>query len=230
MSESIAGEARWDDVDKGTFLRFVQFAYTGDYSVPQSMADQSIEREEVAASAVDDWNRYDRFPSTKKKQRKGTSFGAPPSAPEPIFSLDAFGSLDYPSPTGQSSILNASAPIISDDYTMLLAHAMLYVLADKWGVDNLKQLALSKLHQALYIFRLDASNVQDFVDLTRYIYSGTFHLEHGIDKLREMICYYIATYSSITSEHATFAAMLKEEGDLASDLWRIVGSRICIAE
>lgn len=41
ISESRVGEARWGDVDKGTFLRFIQFVYTGDYSVPQSIVDGS---------------------------------------------------------------------------------------------------------------------------------------------------------------------------------------------
>ncbi|KAF7922990.1 hypothetical protein EAE99_007181 [Botrytis elliptica] len=34
MSESQAGCTVWDDVSKETFERFVQFAYTGDYTVP----------------------------------------------------------------------------------------------------------------------------------------------------------------------------------------------------
>lgn len=36
MSESLAGEAKWKDVDIGTFIRFAQFAYTGDYSIPRN--------------------------------------------------------------------------------------------------------------------------------------------------------------------------------------------------
>ena len=31
MAESVAGESRWMDVDKGTFIQFAQFAYTGYY-------------------------------------------------------------------------------------------------------------------------------------------------------------------------------------------------------
>ncbi|KAH7420151.1 hypothetical protein BKA64DRAFT_690569 [Cadophora sp. MPI-SDFR-AT-0126] len=34
LEESEAGHATWEDVSKDTFVRFAQFAYTGDYSVP----------------------------------------------------------------------------------------------------------------------------------------------------------------------------------------------------
>ncbi|RDL31411.1 uncharacterized protein BP5553_09620 [Venustampulla echinocandica] len=35
FAEAQTGWARWDDVSKETFERFVQFAYTGDYSIPE---------------------------------------------------------------------------------------------------------------------------------------------------------------------------------------------------
>jgi hypothetical protein len=41
MLESLAGEARWKDVDKTTFINFAQFAYTGDYSVPTMIVKAS---------------------------------------------------------------------------------------------------------------------------------------------------------------------------------------------
>ncbi|PVH71242.1 hypothetical protein DL98DRAFT_375877, partial [Cadophora sp. DSE1049] len=34
MSEGLAAEARWEDVEKGTFIRFAHFAYIGDYTTP----------------------------------------------------------------------------------------------------------------------------------------------------------------------------------------------------
>lgn len=210
MSEGIAGEARWDDVDKGTFARFIQFVYTGDYSVPQSCV-------------VD----------VSDQHAKRVSYPKPAPAEQPAGpALPRFSSLSYPTPKTQSNMAKASDNLGKTNSKVLLAHASLYVLAEKWGVDTLKQLVLSKLHQTLSGVRLDASKVQDLVDLARYIYSDerTPGLRHGIDKLRELICYYIADNGRVTSEHAMFAALLREEGDLASDLWKIVGSRICIAK
>jgi len=108
----------------------------------------------------------------------------------------------------------------------MLIHVSLYILADKWGVENLKQLTLFKLHQALAALRLGKSNVQDLVDLTRYSYEHTPELEDGIDRLRELICNYIVSNSGLTADHPLFAALLKEGGGLASDLWKIAASKI----
>jgi hypothetical protein len=48
---------------------------------------------------------------------------------------------------------------------VLLAHASLYVLAESWGVNSLKMLVLSKLYQTLSTLHLDASKVQEIIDL-----------------------------------------------------------------
>ena len=42
MAESVASESRWMDVDKGTFVRTAQFAYTGDYSIPKGSTAQAV--------------------------------------------------------------------------------------------------------------------------------------------------------------------------------------------
>jgi hypothetical protein len=137
ISESRVGEARWGDVDKGTFLRFIQFVYTGDYSVPQSIVDGSdhysyllsqtdIEqedtpREAIPSAVVDDWVNWG-VSSKKDKKRKGTL------VPKPTLALDPFSSLSYSPPKTQFNITNACACTISDDSGVLLAHASLYVL------------------------------------------------------------------------------------------------------
>ena len=250
MSEGLSGEARWGDVNKGTFLRFIQFAYTGDYSIPvsQSCNKEASDRQVYTGpvyeeakpleslapyTAVDDWGNWgNTYPKKEKdKKKKGAS------APKLTSALDPFSSLSYLLPKPQTNLANAQGPCISDgpgetSFRLALAHASLYVLAEKWGIDNLKQLTLFKIYETLVDIRFDASNVQDLVDLVRYIYSNerTPDLEFGIDKLRELICYYIVTNSTVTSEHAAFAALLKEEGDLASDLWKMVGTKFRHAE
>ena len=45
MSESQVGCAIWADVSKGTFEMFAQFAYTGDYSIPQGRYRNRVERQ-----------------------------------------------------------------------------------------------------------------------------------------------------------------------------------------
>lgn len=40
-SEGLAHKARWEDVYKETFMRFAQFAYLGDYSIPTMIVKPS---------------------------------------------------------------------------------------------------------------------------------------------------------------------------------------------
>jgi len=54
---------------------------------------------------------------------------------------------------------------IENSYRVLLAHASLYVLAEKWGVNSLKTLVLFKLHRTLSMFCLDASKVHEVTTL-----------------------------------------------------------------
>jgi hypothetical protein len=107
---------------------------------------------------------------------------------------------------------------------ILVAHASLYVLAEKWGVESLKVLTLFKLHRTLKMLRLDASTVGDIVELTRYTYSDetTPDLETGIDGLRGLICHYIAANAKMMAEHISFTALIEDGGALARDLWKHV--------
>lgn len=41
MPEGSAGQAKWEDVDIKTFVRFAQFVYTGDYSIPRMIVRSS---------------------------------------------------------------------------------------------------------------------------------------------------------------------------------------------
>ncbi|CZS92466.1 uncharacterized protein RAG0_03035 [Rhynchosporium agropyri] len=79
MSESLAAEARWEDVDTGTFIRFAQFAYTGDYTSPQMLVDATYTIPSVDSS----WD----FGTVKKRDKKRIA--------GPLLS---FKSLTYPFP------------------------------------------------------------------------------------------------------------------------------------
>jgi hypothetical protein len=41
MSEGLAGQAKWEDVDLKSFVRFAQFVYMGDYSIPRMIVRSS---------------------------------------------------------------------------------------------------------------------------------------------------------------------------------------------
>jgi hypothetical protein len=73
---------------------------------------------------------------------------------------------------------------------VLLIHASLYVLADKWGVNSLKRLTLFKLHQTLSMLHLDGPKLPNIIKLAWYASSDerSPDLNTGVDELRELIC------------------------------------------
>jgi len=114
--------------------------------------------------------------------------------------------------------------LIESSGEVLLAHASLYVLAEKWGVNSLKILVLSKLHQTLSTLRLDASKVQEIINLARYTYldSSTPDLETDIDGLRKLISLYMAANVEIISEHTSFMVLIEGWGAFVRDLLKRV--------
>ncbi|CZR54968.1 uncharacterized protein PAC_04853 [Phialocephala subalpina] len=231
MSESLAGEATWKDVDQETFIRFIQFAYTGDYSVPVMIvkaSDQSLRHdtnEWPAAEAVEESveeqpaevasNGWGSFGRSKKQILRDRS--------------KAFKSLTYTLLKPRSNFAHTCDPAVSEGSNenigeVLLTHASLYVLAEKWGVESLKRLTLVKLHQTLSMLQLDGPKVTNIIKLARYVYSeeNTPDLNTGIDELRRLICQYVAANAEVISEHPLFIKMIEEGGAFIRDLWKCV--------
>jgi len=234
MSESLAGEAKWEDVDGETFVRFIQFAYTGDYSIPPAVVKPiDLPQEDI----VDEAPIFERAPIVEEElvvEDNGWGFSFPKNKIKsgqnsPEAALKAFNSLNYPLLKPRSKFAETCEPAIrvgssENVREILFAHATLYVLAEKWGVESLKMLALFKLHQTLRMLRLDVQRIQDIVELTRYTYSDetTPDLENGNDGLRELICHYIAANAKMMATHASFMALLEDGGALPRDLWKLL--------
>lgn len=143
--------------------------------------------------------------------------------------LKAFNSLDYRLLKPRSNFAETCEPAVkvgsNENFReILFAHATLYILAEKWGVESLKILALFKLHRTLQMLRLNAQRVQDIVELTRYTYSDemTPDLENGIDGLRDLICHYLAANAKMMAQYASFTALLEDGGALTRDLWKLM--------
>ncbi|KAI9652348.1 MAG: hypothetical protein M1829_001671 [Trizodia sp. TS-e1964] len=236
MSESLAGEVSWKDVDKTTFINFTQFAYTGDYSVLTMIvkaSDQPLPQDEMAlaepisqvevveSTTEDPFGGWGSLSAPRKDKKKG-SFKPTLRTPKPM--LETFKYLSYPLLQPRFYLAHTCNPTISEGINeniseVLLLHTSLYILADKWGVESLKMLTLLGLHQPLIMLRLDALKVQYIVDLAQYIYKDerTPDLYNGIDKLRELVCQYVVANSDVMTEDAMFMALV-EEGALL-DSW-----------
>jgi len=201
-SESIAGDITWTDVNIETFARFAQFAYTEDYSVPKMIVDDCCVPPKTA-------DKYKSSALPKKSPMK--SFDSPGYTVDPRNKW-----VEKSEPT----ITNGSSENIRE---VLLVHASLYALGEKWGVEKLKVLALYKLHRTLSIYPLDLEKLQHIVDLVRYTYSDERipDLINGIDKLRELVCCYIASRTEVSLLHNSFLTLLVEGGPFVRDFWKI---------
>jgi len=232
LPESQVGKAIWKDVDKKTFTRFAQFAYTGDYSVPtmvlEGRDDNAVQDPECLPPAEESWAvSFSTSKRSKKKGQNGSFF------PEPIPPFKPFDSLTYPLLKPRSNLAHECEPSIGigpreNIGEVLLIHASLYVLADKWRVDSLRRLSLFKLHQTLQLLHLDGTKVPHIVQLVSYIYSDerTPDLKITIDELRELICQYIAANAAVMSEHAKFIKLVEMGGAFVRDLWKRVLPRM----
>lgn len=232
MSESASRVVTWVDVDQETFVRFGQFAYTGDYSVPKMIVSGHVhqqkqpEKEKEVKNHIwslaepplseDEWGS---FTKKDKKKKRSAQFAFDKS---PVYTLRQ----------PRSKFADSCDPEIIDGpeenniTEALLSHTLLYILAEKWGIDSLKMLTLFKLHQTLSMLVLDSPKVPHIMELVRQGYAGTPDLETGIDGLRDLLCQYVAANVKIMSEHEAFLALIQDGGNFVRDLWKRVLPRI----
>jgi hypothetical protein len=229
-------------------MRFAQFAYTGDYSVPTMVVSYQAHQQIQAQKEVevpptpfgafmsnkDSWN----FASTSNLVRKDTKTKVvqcsdeEKSQPLSTKHFTTFNKADtYPLLQPRSKFADSCEPevVAGSEESIdeaLLSHNSLYILAEKWGIDSLKALTLFKLHQTLCFFPLDELKVPRIVELARSAYSGTPDLENGIDELRALTCQYIAANSEVMSESTAFTDLIEEGGAFARDLFKCMLPRI----
>jgi hypothetical protein len=107
------------------------------------------------------------------------------------------------------------------DYTgVFLAHAGLYVFADKYGIEPLESLSLHKLHVTLKSFTLYRARIGDILKLVRYAYEKGPDYESN--KLRALVSEYVACEIDTIGKAKRFLALMEEGGLFVRDLWKLV--------
>lgn len=107
------------------------------------------------------------------------------------------------------------------DFTpVFLSHARLYVLGNKYGIDNLVCLALHKLHETLTLFRLFENRASDVIELVRYAYDNT--QQSSDDALRALVVEYIGAEIDVIGRSPEFRELLEEGGEFVVDFWKTV--------
>lgn len=103
---------------------------------------------------------------------------------------------------------------------MFLAHARLYVFADKYGIEPLESLSLHKLHATLKSFTLYRARVGDILKLVRYAYENG--PGYKSNKLRALVSEYIACEIDTIGGTKRFFALMEEGGLFVRDFWKLV--------
>lgn len=113
-----------------------------------------------------------------------------------------------------------------EDFTpVFLEQARLYVLADKYSIESLCQLVISKLHQTLKSFKLYDTGVSGIIELVRFVYLNTPPNYGGrVDAMRNLVTRYVVSVLGQIGEKERFQELLEEGGPFVSDLWNIIWS------
>jgi hypothetical protein len=263
MAEASDGKAIFEDIQEDTFIRFCQFAYTGNYTTPEFTHKPAVEPPDICpsvalshdASATD---RDDSRPIEEPIEEPSIELESEPvPEPEPVPDDNEFWGLKpknskkskKPSKsrllrqslddklynietirtviTARCEVRQNSSP--TEDYTkVFLGHAHLYVFAEKWGIEDLKTLALFKLHKTLVSFTLYAARRPDIVQLLRCAYSNdhTPDLVDAVDDLRSLVMLYTACEVENLIHCPEFLSLIGEGGQLAQDLVQMLMKRM----
>ena len=236
LSEAQQGFAILEDVDEGTFVRFIRWAYSKDYPAPEHMLvegsnDTSAQMPTTETSKDAGSFDYDLVWGSwstkkgKKKKNTGHSSSSKGSLRESfilqydLLSLDHSVDPSIPGPRGNK------AP--EEDYTeVFLAHARMYVFAEKYDIQPLKTLALLKLHHTLSIFTLFPERVWDIMTLLKYVYANTAEAVDGNEDIRTMLAHYIGCEMETLIKDGEIKDLMLDNGDMLGDFLKMFASRV----
>jgi hypothetical protein len=111
-----------------------------------------------------------------------------------------------------------------EDFTpVFLEQARLYVLADRYCIDSLCQLVLSKLHQTLKNFKLYDTSMNGIIELVRFVYmEAPPNQGEKIDGMRNLVTRYVVSVLGQIGKNECFRELLAEGGPFVSDFWHII--------
>ncbi|KAL5607745.1 hypothetical protein FOBRF1_008242 [Fusarium oxysporum] len=126
---------------------------------------------------------------------------------------------NFARPPYNSSMIHGGAPAVTSlqntqegKYSYLpvfLSHARLYILADKYGVEDLRRLSICRLHCILYYFYFDQYHVPDIVALAQELFENTVE----DDIAREIIVEYFVCFIEYIRDTPEVKELLRKGGD-----------------
>ena len=230
LSEAHQGFALPGDVDKETFVRFVRWIYSKDYPALQhKIVSKESMRGNAAGEVVktdesveDDWGIWGtKSKKDKKSKRKEAKEGSLKEAfVGRKYDLDAgWEYVSMPAPRSNKASV--------EDYTeVFLCHARLYVFAEKYDIQPLKKLALSKLQQTLAIYTLFPERVGDVTSLLKYVYANTSESKPDVEDIRTMLAHYIGCEMETLVRDGEIKELLASNEEMLNDFLNMFAQRI----
>ncbi|OCL02376.1 hypothetical protein AOQ84DRAFT_434418 [Glonium stellatum] len=239
MAEAKTKSVNFDDVLEEDFIRFCQFAYMGDYTTPPCIIEENTSGiSEIQPKSPPPPPPPVALPDTNEiivEADVGWAFSSP-SSKKSKYSKKGIGKLAklfddrvFSSILPRQRIINLCEPISNsdeqEDYTpVFLAHARLYVFADKYGIESLKSLSLQKLHKTLKNFTLYRARVGDILKLVQYAYEHT--ADYGNDSLRVIVAEYILCEIDTIGKTRKFSDLMEEGGAFVRDFWKLLQQHV----
>ena len=257
MAEAQKGFAIIEDFDEDTFVRFIQWAYNGYYDAAKYELDtesRSLSIHQVCDSSDAE---YEVSRAMQAVEVPAPVEELPP-AEEPVpDSVPEIASFDEPFTSGwggfntsknskkklkesfimrKETVRKNSISIPprrncepNEDYSeVFLCHARVYVFAEKYDIQPLKDLALEELQATLAIFTLYQERTGDIISLLRYIYANTGEPVKGVEDMRTLLTHYVGCEMDTLMKDDDFReSMIEDGGALLGDFMKMVGKRIC---
>ena len=226
LLEAKQGFALLEDVDQDTFVRFIHWTYTGDYSAPEhtwaeiegGKEDSSTEAAQKETSVPNDFSSWGHPPKVSKKKKKSSS-RLHTTLKESFVSGYLPWSLESSGPRGN---LNSQ-----EDYTeVFLAHARLYVFAEKYDIQDLKSLCRQKLGQTLGLYTLYPERVEDITSLLKYVYANTNETVDGSEDIRTILAHCVGTEMATLNKYGEIKDLMLDNGDVLDDFLKMFALNI----
>ena len=217
MKEAQNNTVIWKDVNEQTFALFAEFVYTGGYTLPTIGENQATESSAKFHPLTD--RIITEKPEQSSRKRKASSLEVVPQSKQTKYEPP---STSAPPLTPKHLLRGATDEYPSNDAT--LVHARLYVLADKYGITELKHVAYEKLCDALYEpYPYRETGYRELMVLIRYVFENT-PCRQPKDDLRMLVTYYVAYENQRKIARSKECLDLIEEcGAFARDLmWMIL--------
>ncbi|RYP52469.1 hypothetical protein DL769_010672 [Monosporascus sp. CRB-8-3] len=230
MKEARDRRVVWDDIDEETFVTFCQFAYAGHYDTPEYPAfPPELEKNEVAKSSDPISSQMIELAKSSYTFRSHTFdlFCSSPKRTILEWEQDFRAKLDEKQkvetavycilkdfvelPCGRSYRYTIEPNISARSF---LLHAKLYILADRYCIDTLKDMAIGRLHRTLLLVPLDLYASDCFCELVRFAYANTRPTEDlDQDDLRCLLVAFGACVFDWFLHNSAFKDVLRDHGE-----------------